>query len=316
MGQAATMRDWYVLVAFLLSTGSIVLVIIFRRSVKASLFDTDFARLAHLTNSWIEWLLLGMLVATVIVSIRLMGVVLMSAVLIFPAVSARLLTSSFEKVLLIATILGGVCGFGGVMLSHKCALAFQALSGHSLWLPTGPLIALLLTGTFCVVLLFSPSEGLAIRAWRRFLFVRRCQRENILKMMWKECSRTDTWRLRKGQLRELFSIPPRAMKKVVRGLKRTGYLHLLPEGGVEMTPQGILMGRKLVRLHRLWELYLVEFCGMPRERVHPNAEEMEHILTPEIESELSALLHNPSFDPHAQPIPTAEKEFLSNGYRT
>ena len=73
------------------------------------------------------------------------------------------------------------------------------------------------------------------------------------------------------------------------------------------------MGRKLVRLHRLWELYLVEFCGMPKERVHPSAEEMEHILTPEVERELSMLLHNPSLDPHKQPIPSAEEELLTHG---
>jgi manganese/zinc/iron transport system permease protein len=64
-----------------------------------------------------------------------------------------------------------------------------------------------------------------------------------------------------------------------------------------------MMGRKLVRLHRLWELYLVEHCGVPKERVHPKAEEMEHILTPSIEKELLLLLGNPSHDPHQQPIP-------------
>lgn len=80
-----------------------------------------------------------------------------------------------------------------------------------------------------------------------------------------------------------------------------------------MTRKGSQTGKKLVRLHRLWELYLVEYCGMPKERVHPSAEEMEHILTPEVEQELSVLLHNPAFCPHKQPIPSAELEGSSHG---
>jgi len=63
------------------------------------------------------------------------------------------------------------------------------------------------------------------------------------------------------------------------------------------------MAAKIVRLHRLWELYLTEYIEMGRERVHYSAEEMEHILTPEIEAELTKLLNNPQEDPHNQPIP-------------
>jgi manganese/zinc/iron transport system permease protein len=58
-----------------------------------------------------------------------------------------------------------------------------------------------------------------------------------------------------------------------------------------------------VRLHRLWEVYLADYLGMGAEKVHRNAEEMEHIITPAIEKELTVLLHNPQKDPHHQPIP-------------
>jgi manganese/zinc/iron transport system permease protein len=312
MGQAATMRDRYVLLSLLLSVVGLGLVISCRRSLKVTLFDPDFARLGQLTHRGLEWMFLGVLVLTVIVSIRSMGVVLLSAVLIFPAVSARLLTSNFEKVLVIAAIIGCFCGFGGVLLSHECAMVFRADGGRSLWLPTGPLIALLLTGSFCAVLLFSPSEGLVIRAWRRFVFVRRCCSENILKLVWKECSRTSRWTLDSTRLFEIFPMPKRAMRGLLKRLQRKDLLRTLPDGTLEMTHKGIITGRKLVRLHRLWELYLVECCGMPKERVHPSAEEMEHILTPEVEKELSAVLQNPSFDPHHQPIPSAEEELVTN----
>ena len=61
-----------------------------------------------------------------------------------------------------------------------------------------------------------------------------------------------------------------------------------------------------IRLHRLWEVYLVDYLGQGVERVHRNAEEMEHILTPELEKELTILLQDPKRDPHHQPIPSKE----------
>ena len=64
--------------------------------------------------------------------------------------------------------------------------------------------------------------------------------------------------------------------------------------------------KKLVRLHRLWEVYLVHM-GQAKERVHHNAEEMEHLLTDEIEQQLQKLLDNPRVDPHQQPIPRGEE---------
>jgi manganese/zinc/iron transport system permease protein len=306
IGQAATMQDRYVLLSFCLSTMVLTLVVICRRSIKVSLFDPDFAKLTCLTNTVLEWLFLSALVLTIIVSIRSMGVVLLSAMLIFPTICARLVSSKFEQVLVIAAIIGGACGFGGVLLSYECAMIFRALSGRSLWLPTGPLIVLLLAACFCAVFLFSPSEGLFMRLWRRRRFSRRCNIENILKALWKECSVSHTWTFGKDQLVEIASLPKGTIQTILKTLQKKELIEALPNGMFEITPQGIATGKKLVRLHRLWELYLVEYCGMAKERVHPSAEEMEHILTPDVERALLVALKNPLFDPHRQPIPTIE----------
>ena len=63
---------------------------------------------------------------------------------------------------------------------------------------------------------------------------------------------------------------------------------------------------RIIRLHRLWEVYLANYLGFKVDRVHRNAEEMEHIITPELEKELISLLEDPTHDPHSQPIPTVE----------
>lgn len=303
VGQAPTIRDEHVCVVLsFVVIGSLVLMV-FRRSLRVSLFDEEFARFSLMTNRWVEWLILFLIVATIIGTLRTMGVVLMTALLIFPAVSARLLTSKFERVFIGAGLIGGVCGYSGVLLSYQCAAVSESAIGRSVWIPTGPLIALLLVGCFSLVLLFSPREGLLVRAWRRRVFVRRCQLENVLKFLWKECSQKEQEPLSVVRLAEVSSMPLITVRSLVRTLIRKGFLNLLEGGVIEMTASGMAAGRKLVRLHRLWELYLVECCGVPKERVHPSAEGMEHILTPQIEERLSVLLKNPAFDPHLQPIP-------------
>ena len=82
--------------------------------------------------------------------------------------------------------------------------------------------------------------------------------------------------------------------------------------GYRLTPFGIKRGGQIVRLHRLWEVYLVNALGLGVERVHKSAEEMEHILTPEIERKLTELLDDPKQDPHLQPIPS-HKEVMQHG---
>lgn len=57
-----------------------------------------------------------------------------------------------------------------------------------------------------------------------------------------------------------------------------------------LTNEGQKLGAHIVRLHRLWEVYLTDYVGLKGPRAHASAEEMEHILTPEIEKELVALL--------------------------
>jgi manganese/zinc/iron transport system permease protein len=252
-----------------------------------------------------------LLVITVITTIRSVGVVLMSALLIFPAVSARFLTSHFRSALLVSALIGSFCSFCGVVLSDIVSVNVQDIGGKSLWLPTGPLIALCLTFFFALAFLFSPRVGFVVRSIRAYRFERRCRQENVLKVLWKACSEQGQCVFSLKELSERMQLSKKYMVRMLATLQRSGYIRLFPKE-VEVTPSGMLMGRKLVRLHRLWELYLVEHCGIKKDRVHPNAEEMEHILTPAVEKELTVLLNNPLFDPHAQPIPSAEGELLSH----
>jgi len=310
VGQAATMSDRYVMLSSILLVVVLIVAFVFRRQIVATLFDKNFSHLQQLTTPALTRLCMALLVVTIIISIRSMGVVLMSSMLLFPAITARLLTDNFGRLTLLAAFIGGGGGDSGVLASHYVAISSGDGGGGSLWLPTGPLICLMLFVFFGIVLLFSPKEGIVVRSFRKARFLKRCFYENLLKILWKECAEHNLVSVSTKRIMELFPICAYRLKQAVRHLQRRGLVVVHHGNAIELTDLGLLKGRTIVRLHRLWELYLVEYCHMPQERVHPSAEEMEHILTPQIERKLTLLLHNPSMDPHNKPIPVAEEDLL------
>src|SRR5947209_8921252 len=92
-------------------------------------------------------------------------------------------------------------------------------------------------------------------------------------------------------------------------VKRMGELGLVehrPYRGVTLTDRGRRVALEVMRHHRLLELYLVESLGVPWDRVHREAEVLEHVLSDELEELIAAKLGNPTHDPHGDPIPTRE----------
>jgi DtxR family Mn-dependent transcriptional regulator len=78
--------------------------------------------------------------------------------------------------------------------------------------------------------------------------------------------------------------------------------------GVSLTPAGKRMALEVIRHHRLLELYLVETLGLPWDKVHEEAERLEHVISEDLEERISERLGHPIADPHGDPIPTKEGE--------
>jgi DtxR family Mn-dependent transcriptional regulator len=73
--------------------------------------------------------------------------------------------------------------------------------------------------------------------------------------------------------------------------------------GVNLTENGLLSAKMIVRKHRLWEVFLVEKLAFNWDEVHEIAEELEHIKSEALINKLDAFLGFPAFDPHGDPIP-------------
>jgi DtxR family transcriptional regulator, Mn-dependent transcriptional regulator len=109
-------------------------------------------------------------------------------------------------------------------------------------------------------------------------------------------------------LAERLQVTPASTSSMVKKLDELGLVRHVPYKGMKLTASGRRVALEVLRHHRLLELYLAESLGLPWDRVHDEAEVLEHVLSEELEALISAKLGNPTRDPHGDPIPSAELE--------
>jgi DtxR family Mn-dependent transcriptional regulator len=93
---------------------------------------------------------------------------------------------------------------------------------------------------------------------------------------------------------------------MVKRLASLGLVDHVPYRGVVLTSDGERLALEVMRHHRLLELYLAEHLGVPWDRVHEEAEALEHVLSEDLEARIAAKLGHPTHDPHGDPIPDAD----------
>jgi DtxR family transcriptional regulator, Mn-dependent transcriptional regulator len=108
------------------------------------------------------------------------------------------------------------------------------------------------------------------------------------------------------ELAERLGVTPGSVSAMVRKLSEVGLVEHEPYRGVRLTGEGRRVALEVLRHHRLLELFLAEELGMPWDRVHAEAEVLEHVLSEELEELIAARLGDPTVDPHGDPIPTVE----------
>jgi DtxR family Mn-dependent transcriptional regulator len=105
---------------------------------------------------------------------------------------------------------------------------------------------------------------------------------------------------------ERLGVTPASASGMVKRLGELGLVEHRPYHGVSLTDPGRRVALEVMRHHRLLELYLVESLDVPWDRVHAEAEVLEHVLSEELEELIASKLGDPTHDPHGDPIPTRE----------
>ncbi len=114
-----------------------------------------------------------------------------------------------------------------------------------------------------------------------------------------------------GDLAERLGVTPATATAMLKRLDTLGLVSHRPYHGVTLTPAGEKVALEVIRHHRLLESYLSEALDMPWDRVHEEAEVLEHYISEELEGLIAAKLGDPSHDPHGDPIPGPDLEFRS-----
>jgi DtxR family transcriptional regulator, Mn-dependent transcriptional regulator len=113
-------------------------------------------------------------------------------------------------------------------------------------------------------------------------------------------------------LAERLGVAPSSVTAMLKRLDELGLVRYERYHGVTLTDAGRHVALEVIRHHRLIEAFLAESLEMPWDRVHDEAEVLEHYISEELEDRIAERLGNPAADPHGDPIPTPELDLAAD----
>ncbi|MFM8347321.1 MAG: metal ABC transporter permease, partial [Bacteroidota bacterium] len=260
-------------------------------------FDKDFAVASGMPVKSIRLVLTVLVVLAVVIGIQAVGVILMAAMLITPAAAARYWTDSVKIMVILASMFGAVSGLSGAYISWLAPS-----------LPTGPWIVVVISAIAFFSFFLAPKKGIVARYIKQRNNRRIINSENVLKALYQLGEETHDFLAGRtlGAISDRRRMSVDTLRFHLKRLAAQGYVSVQGSAWA-LTPEGMKKGKRIVRLHRLWELYLTTKMNIAPDHVHDDADTVEHLITPELEAELEQQLNYPSTDPHASTIPYEER---------
>ena len=292
-GKAASLVQNDVITFGIVSVLLIVTIVVFFKQFSLISFDVHFAKTIGLPVRNFEIILSIITVLAVAIGIQTVGVVLMAAMLITPAAAARFWTDKLKVMIVIAAFIGGISGIFGAFIS------FTAPS-----MPTGPWIVVVLSIIAIGSMLVAPKNGAISKIRKQKKNQRKILEDNIVKLLYKLGEKENDFFKNRSitTLKNYREIPENKFLKGLNILKTKNLVAHVNDLWV-LTGEGKKAGMRIVKIHRLWELYLTTYLRIAPDHVHEDAETIEHIITPEMELKLEHLLNFPEKDPHNVNIP-------------
>jgi manganese/zinc/iron transport system permease protein len=232
-GQAAGLAERDVVVTGILGLGAVAIVAVAFRPLKATLFDSAFAAAAGLPVRLLELAMTALLVVAVVVGVRMVGAILMVAMLVAPATAARQLSGRLSTLLPLAGLIGAAVGVGGALLSARAEA------------PTGPVIVLLGVSVVLVCLAVAPGRGLLWRARKLSEDRRRALAESLLVDL--AAGPAAPGELIAGS---------RHVRGGLRELRRSGWAERRADGRLELTDGGHAAAREALARRDDWGAWL------------------------------------------------------------
>jgi manganese/zinc/iron transport system permease protein len=290
-GKAASMTAGDAqLILFASLTVALVCAALFKE-FKLLCFDVNFARTQGWPTVALDLALMGLVVAVTVIGLQAVGLLLVVAMLIIPAAAARFWSHRLGLTVLLATLIGAASGLVGV--------AASALFPK---LPAGAVIVLAAVFCFAVSFVFGAERGVVKRWLEQRRVGQRVARQHLLRAIYEWCeTRPHPAPYDPASLLDCAVV----LSDLRRGndwtearlkhLLRLGFAERLvtwnnTHNAIHLTAEGKLEARRVTRNHRLWETYLLQYADVAPQHIHHNADQIEHVIEPNIVNELEELL--------------------------
>lgn len=139
--------------------------------------------------------------------------------------------------------------------------------------------------------------------------------ENYVKAIYQLCAQEDDRAAATGKLAGLLAVSPGTATSMLKTLSEAGLATYAPYEGATLTTAGRKLALRVLRRHRLIELFLQQTLGMSWDEVHDEAEHMEHAVSDTLVDRIDDYLGHPEVDPHGDPIPKADGSLGSAVHR-
>lgn len=246
---------------------SLAVVTVLFKELRLAAFDPSLATALGFDARILHVVLMTLVAAAAVACFEAVGSILVVAMLVCPAATARLLTDRLPSQLLASVLVA----LAAAVLGYLAATMLPALVGLPSVNAAGS-IATVAGFLLVVAVVAAPEHGLIARAWRRRRVARETAGEDLLAAL---------YRARESGLDavQLSSLPPalalRNLEPILRQVTNRGWVERR-EGTLRLTTGGLAEASALVRRHRLWETYLVDEAGLAPDHVHETAERLEH----------------------------------------
>jgi manganese/zinc/iron transport system permease protein len=247
------------------------------KEFKVLCFDADYASAQGWPTVWLDVVMMGLVVIVTVIGLQAVGLILIIALLIIPPASARFWTERLRTMTILAALMGATaCAIGA---------AASALLPN---LPSGAMIVLVGAILFLLSLLFGVRRGIIIRWFRRRELARKVRRQHLLRaayeLMEGDAIVPDLETALAARpipipaLLAMRSWSPRELRREIRRAVRADLVVVDSNDRVFLTADGYALAARVVRNHRLWELYLITHADIAPSHVDRDADAIEHVL--------------------------------------
>lgn len=277
-GQAATMRPPDVLLMGGIALAGIIAAILFLKEFALVCFDDAFARVDGWPVSVIDLVMMGLVVVVTVAGLQAVGLILVVAMLIIPAVAARFWTERLWLLVIIAGVIGASSGYLGSVVS--------ALLPRK---PAGAVIVLCSGAVFTLSMIAAPARGVVFSFVRRLRLRLRIAGDHLLERAY-ELASTGLDRGEVARLCKLRGWSGMFRSLVLLSLRFNGLIGRSDGGGITISPAGVERGARVARNHALWEQYLIAYADVAPSHVDWSVDQVEHVLSDRLVQELESRL--------------------------